>query len=381
MKYRNSSIYVQRQIDIILRKYRHFVRIYVDDIVIFFNTLKEHLEHLTLIFALFKKYNIVIKTFKTYFEYFIIVLLNQRVNNFDLFIVENKLKVILDLKFFHIFKHLKIYFDKIEYLRQYVVYYAQKTAVLQRRKTRLLRDALSKKRTRKMHSTRILINSSISKKNSFNQLQEFFTRISFLVYFNKNRILFIDFDVNKKRDWNVMMYHVKIDKFHVNVDANFFISFKRQNIEFIMFLNKILSSTKKRYWFIELKIIVLIWSIRKLRMMIFNVENFIVVYINHVVNSIIVNQTKFIFNSINKLNMKFVRVSMYLFQFRFKIYHRFDKFNLIFDALNRLFNIVDKNNIVDNLNIEFFYSDIIDFELNHFYVFNQSLIAMNDVFN
>ena len=116
-------------------------------------------------------------------------------------------------------------------------------------------------------------------------------------------------------------------------------------------------------------------------MMILNVEHFIVVYIDHVVNSIIANQTKFIFNSINKLNMKFVRVSMYLFQFRFKIYHRFDKFNLIFDALSRLFNTVDKNNIVDNLNIKSFHSDIIDFELNHFYAFNQSLITMNDVFN
>ena len=99
MKYRNSSIYVQRQIDIILRKYCHFVRVYVNDIVIFFNTLKKYLEHLTFIFALFKKYNIVIKTFKICLDYFIIALLNQRVNNFDLFIVENKLKIILDLNF------------------------------------------------------------------------------------------------------------------------------------------------------------------------------------------------------------------------------------------------------------------------------------------
>ena len=289
MKYRNSSIYVQRQIDIILRKYRHFVKIYINDIVIFFNTLKKYLKHLTLIFALFKKYNIVIKTFKIYFNYFIIVLLNQRVNNFDLFIVENKLKIIFNLKFSHILKHLKIYFDKIEYLRQYVIYYAQKTIVFQRRKTRLLRDALNKKRTRKIHSTRILINSFISKKNSFNQLQNFFIRINFLVHFNKSRILFIDFDVNKKRDWDVMMYHVKIDKFHVNDETNFSISSRRQNVESIIFLNKILSSTKKRYWFIELKMIVLIWSIRKLRIMIFNIENFIVVYTDHVVNSTIVN--------------------------------------------------------------------------------------------
>ena len=141
-----------------------------------------------------------------------------------------------------------------------------------------------------MHSTRTLIDSFISEKiNSFNQLQEFFIRISFLVHFDKNKILFIDFDVSKKRDWNVMMYHVKIDRFHVNDETNFFISSRRQNVESIMFLNKILSSTKKRYWFIELKMIVLIWSIRKLRIMIFNIENFIVVYTDHVVNSTIVN--------------------------------------------------------------------------------------------
>ena len=178
-----------------------------------------------------------------------------------------------------------------------------------------------------------------------------------------------------------MMYHVKIDKFHASDEADFSTSSKRQNVEFIMFLNKILSLTKERYWFIELKMTVLIWSIRKLRMMILNVENFIVVYIDHVVNSVIVNQTKLIFNFVDKSNMKLVRAFIYLFQFRFKIYHRFDKFNLILDALNRLFNIIDKNNIVDNLNIEFFHFDIIDSELNHSYVFNQSLITMSDVFN
>ena len=115
-------------------------------------------------------------------------------------------------------------------------------------------------------------------------------------------------------------------------------------------------------------------------MMIFNVENFIVIYIDHVVNSVIANQTKFIFNFVNKLNMKFIRAFMYLFQFRLKIYHRFDKFNLILDALSRLFSIADKNNIVDNLNIESFHFEIFDSEINHSYVFNQSLITMNSEF-
>ena len=79
--------------------------------------------------------------------------------------------------------------------------------------------------------------------------------------------------------------------------------------------------------------------------------------------------------------MKFVRIFIYLSQFRFKIYYRFDKFNLVFDVLSRLFNIADKNNIVNNLDIELFHSNLNDSELNHSYVFNQSLIAMNQKFN
>ena len=75
MSYRNSSTYVQRQINIILRKYRHFVKAYVDDIIVFFNSLKKYFRYLMQIFALFKKYNIVIKTSKIYLSYLFIVLL------------------------------------------------------------------------------------------------------------------------------------------------------------------------------------------------------------------------------------------------------------------------------------------------------------------
>ena len=61
MKFRNNSTYVQRQIDIILRDFRDFVRVYVNDIVMFNKTLEKHIEHLIKIFELFRKMNIVLK--------------------------------------------------------------------------------------------------------------------------------------------------------------------------------------------------------------------------------------------------------------------------------------------------------------------------------
>ena len=68
------------------------------------------------------------------FKLFFITLLNQNIDNFDLNIVENKLKIIRELKLSITLKYLKIYLNKINYLRQCIVYYAHKTQVLQRRK-------------------------------------------------------------------------------------------------------------------------------------------------------------------------------------------------------------------------------------------------------
>ena len=138
MKYRNSSAYVQRQINSMFKFFKKFVRAYVNDVVIFFNSLKKHFRHLTQIFKLFKKMNVIIKISKTFLKYSTIALLDQKVNNLNITITNEKLVAIQSLRFFISLKHLKTYFDKIEYLRQYVSYYAQKAKLLQNRKTRLL---------------------------------------------------------------------------------------------------------------------------------------------------------------------------------------------------------------------------------------------------
>ena len=45
MSYRNSFSYVQRQIDRVLRSYKQFVKIYINDIVIFSKLLQKHFDH------------------------------------------------------------------------------------------------------------------------------------------------------------------------------------------------------------------------------------------------------------------------------------------------------------------------------------------------
>ena len=76
MNYRNSQIYVQRQINRIFYKYKKFVKTYVDDVVVFFQLLKKHFRHFNQVFDFFVKMNIVFKSFKIYFEYSFVFLLN-----------------------------------------------------------------------------------------------------------------------------------------------------------------------------------------------------------------------------------------------------------------------------------------------------------------
>ena len=312
MKYRNSSAYVQRQIDVMLRSCRVFARAYVNDVIVFFNFLKEHLRYLNEIFKLFQSKNVVLKTIKTYLEYFSISLLDQKIDSLDLTIVENKLVAIRELQFSRTLKYLKIYLDKIDYLRQYVLYYAQKTQALQLRKIYLLRASSSnKKNTRKRHSQITIVNSSTKAElNSFNQLQDAFSRSIFLIHYDRTRTLFVDVDVSKERDYEVIIYHVKM------IFENLSKSSHRQMIESILFLSKMLALAKQRYWLTELKMTTLIWFVRKLRLIILSFDHLTIVYTNHVVNSTIVNQTKLTSSNMKKLNIKLIRAFIYLSQFR-----------------------------------------------------------------
>ena len=103
MKYKNSSTYVQRQIDRLLRKQKKYVRVYVNDIVIFFNIKKKHEVHFRFVFAILKINNIFIKSTKTFLSYFNVFLLKQKIDSLNLIIIEEKLRAIVKLRFFKIF--------------------------------------------------------------------------------------------------------------------------------------------------------------------------------------------------------------------------------------------------------------------------------------
>jgi hypothetical protein len=186
MNFKNSSTYAQRRINMILRDLKHCCKAFIDDIIIFSATFEKHVKHLSLIFQRLFDYDIKFNSCKAFLNFSSIALLEQHVDEFDLHAVKNKVVVILNWKFLITLKALKIYLRFIEWLRDYVAWYAQKVESLQQRKILLLKNASSQKRhARKAYVDRITLkNSTAREQKSFEMIQKVFKNSRFLTHFD-----------------------------------------------------------------------------------------------------------------------------------------------------------------------------------------------------
>ena len=164
MNYKNSSTYVQRQIDWLLRSYCKHAKIYVNDIVIFSKILKKHKQHFRVVFDTLQFNNIFVKIIKIFVDYFSVQLLNQKINFFDLITIENKFKIIIKFKFSNIFHQLETYFDFIDWLREYIFHYIDIFKFLQNRKIELLRFDFVVESVRRTYVVKTRIQDSTQKK-------------------------------------------------------------------------------------------------------------------------------------------------------------------------------------------------------------------------
>ena len=93
----------------ILQSYKNFAQLYINDLIIFSKTLKNHKKHFNIIFSLFDKFEILLNKVKTYLEYLFIIFLDQQVNRFSMTISKKQIAVIQELKFLKTLKNFEIY--------------------------------------------------------------------------------------------------------------------------------------------------------------------------------------------------------------------------------------------------------------------------------
>ena len=99
MNYKSFLSYIQRQTNKIFRSYKNFVKIYVDDIIMHSRILIKHLKNLRQMFELFRLKKVNLTSIKCFLNFSLIILLNQKVNFFDIIIVKKKIIAIIVIRF------------------------------------------------------------------------------------------------------------------------------------------------------------------------------------------------------------------------------------------------------------------------------------------
>ena len=172
-----------------------------------------------------------------------------------------------------------------------------------------------------------------------------------------------------------MIYHLKVD---INLDK-----FKRSDIELILFLSRMLSEIEIKYWSTELKMCDFVWVVRRVRHMIETIKNTIVMFTDYAINIFIVKQITMNSSNTNKFNLRLVRVSIYLSQFRFEMKYKSEKNHIVFDVL---FRLTSKNEEIERsleniFDFDNYHEDIVDlFDDSNCYVFQDILIVMSKKF-
>lgn len=272
MSYKNSPIYVQRQIDRLLRKFRKFARAYIDDVVVYSKTLEEHLNHLRQIFNLFVESGISVNPKKTFLGYPSVQLLGQKVDSLRLWTAEDKLQAIAKLSFPETLAKLETYLGMTGWLRDYIANYAILAKPLQDRKTLMLAASPKSGQERKNFASRSLLQlPSEAELIAFQALQEALSTPSFLAHFDEEAVLYIDLDASKV-GFGAMIYHLKGELIGDYP--------KRSQVQPVLFLSRLLKDAETRYWPTELEIAGIVWVLRKTRHMVESAPR-TVVYTDH----------------------------------------------------------------------------------------------------
>ena len=196
----------------ILCFFHTFVQEYVNNIVIFSKMLNKYVHHLHQVFSLFQNLSISLEFKKFYLDYFTVTLLEQWVDVLSLFTSKKKIKALTNLQFSIILKTLKIYLDLMNWLHFYIFYYTQITTFLQIHKMTLLKTSSIKKNTQKQHISYVFVNKlSFDEVHVFKTLQNLFRTFIFLIHFNFNHQLYINMNVFKQYDFDVIVYHIEED--------------------------------------------------------------------------------------------------------------------------------------------------------------------------
>ena len=206
---------------------------------------------------------------------------------------------------------------------------------LQSLKTALLRDApLSGQQRRAYISKTKLGPPTPQELASFKSIQKVLSQPSTLVHHNPDKVLWIDLDASKEFGFKAIFFHTISNK---AIPKGRWPS--ATNIQPVFFFSRLLTPAERSNWPTELEIVGFVWVVKKLRYIIESSKASVIIQTDHSVILDILQQSSITFTtSMMRLNLRLVRASQFLQQFKLEVRHKPGKEHIIPDALSRLAN-------------------------------------------
>lgn len=163
-------------------------------------------------------------------------------------------------------------------------------------------------------------------------IQEALSQLSTLVYHNPEKTLWIDLDASKEFGFGAIVFHTASDKV-VPEDCWPLAS----TIQPVIFLSRLFTFAKRNYWPTMLEIAGFVWVVKKVRHIIELSKVGVIIQTDHFAIIDILQQSSITSTtSTMRLNLRLVRASQFLQQFKLDVRHKPRKEYIIPDALSCL---------------------------------------------
>ena len=166
---------MQQQTDKILQKHCVYAKTYINDIIIFFKTLAEHLKHLWQVFITLQNHRVVLGSKKSFLGYSSVSLLDQWVNSLSISTSVEKIRAIQVKHFPANLCKLEMYLGLTRWLQSSIPQYAQIAKLLQELKIKTIWKLSDDYHSNKMKGPACKAQTAkISFNNSITEQCEFF---------------------------------------------------------------------------------------------------------------------------------------------------------------------------------------------------------------
>ena len=118
--------------------YRRFIRIYINDIIVFSTNAEKHMEYLYVVLGILDKVRVHINAEKIFVDFLAVCLFGYNVDGNGIFKIDDRINIFKKLIFLNTFDLLEIYLGMAIWLRKEIAWYNVKVIAFERKKVKLL---------------------------------------------------------------------------------------------------------------------------------------------------------------------------------------------------------------------------------------------------